>query len=181
MNTRLILGSLLLASAALYITGDVFEAHPTRAIAAGVVKNEGECFEVTLSDSISDEASLLYSGEVWGDRGKPPIYTCPLEMIQAVRAGAEALYFTGAIFISSEAGLINDDQYAWSLVVHELTHHLQSLDGKLAMIDRGELRVCQAENEAYRAQRAYLELRKSAWDIEWAGDECATELAAASL
>lgn len=71
------------------------------------------------------------------------------------------------IFIAKESGLMNDDEYAWSMVIHELVHWLQDMDGKMAMVEGGELRKCDVENIAYSAQRKYLESIDSKWDIDW--------------
>lgn len=139
-----------------------------------VASKDDTCYEVTLADdSILDTAAELYYGgsAKWGTRKVPPIYTCPLKMVKALAPTGEAVYVSGLIFISKESGLMDDDEYAWSLAVHELVHYLQDLDGKVAKVESGELKKCVVENEAYEVQRQWLDAISSEWMIE-KEDEC---------
>lgn len=135
---------------------------------------ENGCNEMILKDdTVLNKTSTLYykKDTQWGARKVPIFYICPEEVIESVHADASALYHNENIFISKETGILKDDPFAWSLAVHELSHHLQFLDGKIEKVYAGQLRECDLENEAYDVQRSYLDFVHYKWTID-EEDEC---------
>lgn len=171
---------IIVTSVAIYIVEDTKEVKEVREVKEAK-RTTGLCHEVIIKDVefLNDVATYYYrKDELWGERKIPKIYLCPLEMIQKIDQEAEALYMEvqtpgdGTILINDAAGFMDDDEYAWSMLVHELVHYLQDLDGKLKSTDDGTLLRCEIENEAYNIQRRWINETNSKWTVKET-DECA--------
>lgn len=144
------------------------------ALAKDYKKEDVLCEEITLPNNLIPDIaiSLYYQKEQeWAPLKVPDIFTCPLSDIQDLKKDAEAIYVDGMILVSKESGIMDGENYAWSLVIHELVHHLQYLDGKMTMVEAGQILECELENDAYAVQKKFLDYTESKWTIEYE-DQC---------
>lgn len=94
-------------------------------------------------------------------RSLPEIHQVPLAEIQQRfchgRCAAQAFYRPGEGVYIDEAFDLANDEFARSVLLHELVHHVQRVSGAFQKMPSECARWYAAEREAYTIQNRYLE------------------------
>ncbi len=106
-----------------------------------------------------NKAAVTLTATLWADMGYPGYNPPEVRTIQPAEMAVMRSNFTVATYICRErkmyirADHATESDWLSGVLVHELTHHRQCVEGRLAYVKD----MCPLEVEAYRAQIAWLE------------------------